>query len=165
MTTTDWLPPLITLDRCGGEWDMWNRVLYAAYVEDFLKGPVMWRGFRVSTRRHPETDGKSATFWHLTTAEEEGHGRLPDVRRAERIRWAKVLITAPEDKVRTWVQPDRSELSLGIAVPDFSYVVFLTPLSDRVHLKTAYYVEQLSTQKRYEGQWQKGHDFTLPLVP
>jgi hypothetical protein len=146
----DWLPDLETF---SGEWQPYEDKIYAIYVADFITREASWRSKRITLRFNPPYKDKSFTYWHLTS-ESDGKGdRIPDLRRCERIRWPKAIIQAPPDAVRSWAQQRDKVERIGIAVPDFSYVLFLQPAEDRAHLLTAYYVERPSRREQYRNEW------------
>ena len=88
-----WLPPLVLLRDHGGEWERYLEAVYAWFKQDFINSKPVFQGRRLGLKRHPLTDGKEGTFWHMTSEGQDEENRLPDLRRCERIRWkvAKVI--------------------------------------------------------------------------
>ncbi|MCG8556770.1 MAG: hypothetical protein MJD61_16010 [Proteobacteria bacterium] len=63
----DWLPDLMECD-----WNRYQETIdraYAIFWRDFGAAAARpaFRGKRMGLKRHPELDGKSATFWHFVT--------------------------------------------------------------------------------------------------
>jgi len=58
-----WLPEMLTLDSCDGDYAGWIEALHDVYQRDLVRDPVVWRGYRVATQRHPESLGKPYLFW------------------------------------------------------------------------------------------------------
>jgi hypothetical protein len=141
------------LEEFAGEWQPYEDHIYTLYVADFITTQVSWRGKRISLRFNPPHKGKGATFWHLTSESDGAGDRIPDLDRCRRIRWPKALIEAEAADVRTWAQKRMKAERIGIAIPDFSYVLFLEPGQDRAHLLTAYYVDRLSRREQYRNEW------------
>lgn len=156
---TEWLPELITLSDFDGKWPEYCEAVYAIFHRDFVSSKPNYAAKRFALKRHPEFDGKSATFWHLISAGKIEQDRTPDLRRCERIAWPKPMIEAiAEDKVRVWKNKRGTSERILIAVEDFSYVVILDEREEFVLLWTAYFIEypnqRRKMQREYEA-WQK----------
>jgi len=152
----DWLPDLITLGAYDGDWPNYCEAIYAIFHRDFVESKPTYTGKRFALKRHPEYDGKAATFWHLISEGKDEEERTPVMRRCERIAWPKPIIEANGDEnVRIWKnRRGRSERIL-IAVEDFSYVVILDDREDFVLLWTAYYVQYPKQRRRMEREYEE----------
>jgi hypothetical protein len=101
-------------------------------------------------KRHPELDGKSATFWHFVTEGSIEADRIPVRERLERIAWPKaILVEAGNDPSRVLVWANERCRSTHVkstrwivALYDFSYVVVLDEREDYVLPWTAYPVAE-----------------------
>jgi hypothetical protein len=82
----DWLPPLMCLDDCGGEWKRYVEAVFGEFYYDFIASQPQSQGLSVQCRRDPIMDGKEAGFWHCTSEGPDERRRTPDLRRCERIR-------------------------------------------------------------------------------
>ncbi len=133
------LPAFLLLSDYGGDWDRYLDAIYAVYVQDFAMSQCTFRGSRVSCRRHPVSQGKAHGFWHVVSTGKTEAERLIDLRRCERIRWIKHVITNAdtdtdidlwknnkngEDNVLLWLQED--------------YLVILGERTNYYLLRTAY---------------------------
>jgi hypothetical protein len=137
-----WPAELLTLDQFGGGWTEYIEAVYAIFVRDFVNQPPTFRGRRFAMKRHPEFQGKEATFWHVTSEGMIEAERIPDLRRCERIHWPRQLVDAVDsDRVKCWTNTRGRDQRIVIALPDFSYVVILADRGDFVLLWTAYPVE------------------------
>jgi len=141
----------------GSNWPAYEDDLYRVFSDDFLTNPTYWRGQRVGVQRDPLLNGKVEGFWHVAT--ETGptgqrDDRVPDLQRCSRIRWVKAVLVAPSDSVRTFGQVRNGNQHYGVALPDFSYIVFLRQWPTSVQLKTAYYVGSDHKRARFEAAWQ-----------
>jgi len=87
-----WLPPLILLNDCGGDWSMYVEAIYARFKEDLLTNQPKYGGKWVRCRRDPIYDGKYAGFWHCVSEGNDETNRTPDLRRCERIGWVRAVI-------------------------------------------------------------------------
>lgn len=158
--TSDWLPGLVTLSAYGGNATVYLEAVYQFFRSDFVRSRPTYPGKRFAVKRHPMALGKEATFWHLISSGPVEDGRIPDLRRCERIRWPRPLIEAIQsNRVRVWKNKRGGDERIVIAVEDFSYVVVLDERQEFVLLWTAYFVEQQhrrsKLRKEYE-QWLAG---------
>ena len=149
-TALNWLPDLLEFD-----WNQYQESLdraYAAFQRDFSNTSRLpeFRGKRMALKRHPELDGKSATFWHIVTEGNVEEDRTPSRERIERIMWPKALLEeASQAAGRVYVWSNERQRATHskstrwvIALADFSYVVVLDERDDYVLLWTAYPVDQ-----------------------
>lgn len=155
----NWLPSLVFLHDHRGDWNSYEEVLYGHFRSDFVLSRPTFRGCLVGLKRYPLDRGKEATFWHLISEGANEAGRLPDMRRCERIRWPRPMIHDSESNgLRIWKQERRGEPRLAIALSDFSYVVILAERSGSngtYHLPwTAFCVEHPHQRIKLEREWQ-----------
>jgi hypothetical protein len=161
MSPLSWLPCLVLLENHNGDWTIYQEVLYQHFTRDFVTSRPTYRGHRLRLKRHPLTDGKEATFWHMITEGPNEHERLPELRRCERICWPRPMIDiVPDLKLRVWSQTRNGEVRIAIAVHDFSYVVILAERQSEdgavYYLPwTAFHVEREHRRKKYEKEWNK----------
>lgn len=152
----DWLPELIRLEDYGGSWQDYVEAVYDCFCKDFVLSKPTFAGKRFALKRHPELQGKEATFWHVTSEGEEELHRVPDLRRCERIRWLRPMIEATADcEVKSWRNRRKAgEERVVIALQDFSFVVILADRGEYVLLWTAYCVEHESQRRRMEKEYE-----------
>ena len=159
--TPDWLPGLVLLQDYSGMWNRYVEALYDFFHDDFILTRPLLAGVTVNHKKYPMEKGKEATFWHLISSGLTEEEREPDIRRCERIRWAKVMIEAVDtDKVRYWKtrrssKKRRNELRHLIALPDFSYLVVLADRGTHILLWTAFCVEKEHRRKKLEKEWKR----------
>jgi hypothetical protein len=149
----DWLPTLLPF---AGDWFTYVEVLYACYLNDFVDNLTYWRGKRVAVARDPEIKGKGFSFWHLTSGVDRVTGEVnePDLDRCARLAWIRAVIEAAPERVLTWEQVRPDQVSIGIALPDFSFVIFLAERHDWVFLRTAYYVPSQGRREKYRREYE-----------
>jgi hypothetical protein len=155
-----WLPPLVLLRDHGGEWERYLEAVYARFKQDFINSKPVFQGRRLGLKRLPLTDGKEATFWHMTSEGKEEENRLPDLRRCERIRWPKQVIehdAAPVIKI--WRNRRGREERVCLWLVPENYLVILADRGDYILPWTAYLVEQphqqRKLQKEFEEYWRQ----------
>ena len=61
------LPELIELSQYGGNFASYLEAIYEIFVQDFIRNKPSFRGVRLRLKKYPVTDGKEATFWHITS--------------------------------------------------------------------------------------------------
>lgn len=106
-TTPAWLPALILLSDHGGDWQQYIDAVYAVFHRDFIASQPRFRGGWVRCRRDPIVDGKEAGFWHCTSEGTDEVSRTPDMRRCERVGWARATIeNSVDSSIDLWVRDD-----------------------------------------------------------
>lgn len=152
----DWLPPLI---GCDGDWQETVERLYARFQVDLLNVQLTLNGQLVKTRSGPATDGKDMCFWHLITEGDSSDSRIPNFKRCARIGWIRPIIEragSAHSDLPQWEQRRNSKTNLVIALPDFSYLVFLGKrgivASPYFVLLSAYPVEETYRCRKYESE-------------
>lgn len=160
MSLPAWLPRLCLLSDHGGDWSRYAEALYAHFKRDFLNSRPTYRGRALGLKRHPIARGKEATFWHMISDGDIEEDRLPNLRRCERICWARPLIEGSNDcDVRVWQQERKGEKRIAIAVDDFSYIVILAErgTGSNVYLLpwTTFYVDYEDKRRRYGKEWER----------
>jgi len=109
-------------------------------------------------KRHPESQGKAATFWHIISEGNIEENRLPDMRRCERIRWPRPVIEhSHENGVKVWKNIRGREIRICLWLESLEYLVILADRKDYVLLWTAYMVDKdhrrQKLQKEFEEYW------------
>lgn len=151
-----WLPPLVPYDE-EGDWDEYLERVYAIFKKDFIDSRPMFRGVRLGLKRHPEIDGKAATFWHMISDGPEEAKRVTKFERCAPVAWPRAVIDAAGDasRVNCWAYRRGREDRIGLALKDFSYLVVLADRGDYVLPWTAYFVKD-SMRSKYQAEWEKG---------
>lgn len=152
-----WLPPLITLEDYGGDWDRYEAAIYTAFRVDWVVSRPSVNGKRMGLKAHPLRYGREATYYHLTNQGEDETTRRRDLRRMERIRWPRAMIEViGTDRLLMWTKQVTTRGGLKqrivLALPDFSYIVVLEDRGGYALLWTAYPVER---SHRREKLWKE----------
>lgn len=74
--------------------------------------------------------------------------------RCTRLPWVKPVIEADTARVMTWEQRRGKDRNVAIALPDFSFVVFLAERRDHMYLLTAYCVTKQWQRDKYRREYQ-----------
>jgi len=155
----EWLPPLVLLRDCGGDWTAYLDIIYACFKQDFVDSKPVFEGLRLGLKRHPLTHGKEATFWHMIQEGAIEDERIPDLRRCERIRWPRPIIEhvrAPA--VKAWSNQRKGEKRICLWLEHEDYLVILADRGDYILPWTAYLVEQPHRKRKLLKEYE---DFQL----
>lgn len=133
-----WLPDLIEFNDYGN-WNDYIEAIHGQFIRDFVSSVPTWPGKRMSLKRHPEYQSKSATFWHLTSEGAIEDERPPDFRRCERIAWPRAMIDrftgqkpCAVDSIVWWENQRGRDKRIVLALPDFSYVLIMADRGDYI---------------------------------
>lgn len=132
-------PALIVFAAFHGEWAAYEAALYQIFLDQLAQANLLFRGVRVGCRRHPETEGRWASFWHLVQEGPVEDDRLPDLRRCERIRWIRWMIENADNNpdIQVWENTRRTETNILLWYRE-EYLVVLAKRQGYLLLKTGY---------------------------
>lgn len=149
------LPGLIELSQFGGNFASYLEAVYEIFVNDFVRNRPTFRGIRLGLKRHPVTDGKEATFWHMTSEGEDEQNRLPDLRRLERIKWPAFIINKSEHPyLKVWENTRGTKTNILILHEHENYVVILRKVNDYLLPWTAYLIEYNSRKRKFIKEYE-----------
>lgn len=153
----NWIPDLITLASCNGDWDEYLEAIYAIFCRDFKDAPLKeFTGKPVRLKRHPVEKDKEATFWHFISAGLVEADRVPDLRRCERIAWPRAFMENFSDPVlKVWTEVVKGEERTLILHEDTGYLVIVAQRSSYVLPWTAYPLQYANEVRRYVQRWEK----------
>lgn len=155
-TPPDWLPPLVLLSDYGGNWEAYLEALYSWFKRDFVDSKPVFQGRRLGLKRYPLSQGKEATFWHMTSEGSDEENRTPDFRRCERIRWPKPVIENDTDPaVKIWRNQRGRENRICLWLVPEKYLVILADRGEYILLWTAYLVEKPHQQRKLEREYEE----------
>jgi len=156
------LPDLILLENFSGNYQFFIDAVYKVFETDFVKSKPFFRGIKLGLKKHPEYQERAYTFYHMTHKGEEEQNREPDLRRCERIPWAKPVIeNCDKWNLKVWEQERKGEKRICIWLefedePD--YIIILNIRKDYILPWTAFVLEygnqKRKKQKEYE-EWLK----------
>jgi len=150
------LPPLVLMEHYQNDWHRYLAALYHYFCQDFVASKPYFEGKRFALKKHPMIEGKEATFWHIISEGEVENERVADLRRCERIRWPRPIITLSNSGfMKCWRNSRKGQERVVIALEDFSYVVILADRGDYVLLWTAYCVEQEHRRRKLRHEYEE----------
>lgn len=155
MAIPSWLSPLCNFEQFGGNWPTFLEHIYQQFSECYTRKPFpTFQGDAVSFKRHPEVQGKAATFWHLISEGEIEDDRLPNMRRCERIPWAREIIEHCDDpEVKVWDVRRGNELRTLLWCEEAEYVVVLARRKNYSILWTAYPVIENHRKRKFQSEY------------
>ncbi len=151
----DWLPPLIKLLEHGGNWETYLKTLYKSFETDFVHSRPCFRGRRLGLKRHPLSQGKEATFWHMISEGRDEVSRRIDLQRCERIAWARAVIENADDAaVLVWETERRGERRICLWLKDQEYLVVLADRKGYLLPWTAYTVTRTHRKRKLQREYE-----------
>ena len=151
-----WLPPLVLFNEYGGDWARYVEALYAYFKADFVDGQPTYRGRRLGLKRHPLSQGKEATFWHMTSEGSTESDRVPDFRRCERIRWPRPIIEHPDETgIKVWTTVKQKEDRVHIWLEAANFVVVLADRGSYLLPWTAYYIDRDHQRRKLQREFEE----------
>lgn len=150
------LPELIELSEFGGNFANYLEAVYEIFVNDFILKRHTFRGLRLGLKKHPISEGKEATFWHMTSEGENEQNRLPDMRRLERIKWPAFIIDNNEHPyLRVWENTRGTKTNILILHERENYIVILRKGNGYVLPWTAYLIEHEWRKKKFIKEYEE----------
>ncbi len=151
----DWIPPLELLRDYDGDWEKYFHAIYTFFEQDFVKNRPTFRGVKLQLKRHPVIEGKEATFWHLISEGRIEVDRTPDLRRCERIRWARPFIeNDKEPLIKIWSNNRNGEKRICLWLEEVEYLVILAKRSDYILPWTAYTTPQPHQKRKLQKEYE-----------
>jgi len=149
-----WLPKIITLDEHDNDWGKYFSYVYSIFKRDFVDNKPVFNGKRLGLKKHPEYDGKAATFWHMISEGKVESEREPDLRRCERISWpAPIIENFNDDKIRCWTKKIKRDNRILLWLVEEDYLVVLNERKGYILPWTAYLIEYNHTRRKLEKEY------------
>lgn len=150
------LPYLIELSKFGGNFARYLEAVYEIFTNEFIRNRPIFRGTRLALKKYPVTDGKEATFWHMTSEGSDEQNRLPDLRRLERIKWPSFIINNSEHPyLRVWENTRGSKTNVLIMHEDENYVVILRKGNGYLLPWTAYLIKHEWRKQKFIREYEE----------
>ena len=137
------LPKIIELNEFGGNYRLYIDAVYEVFFEDFINHEAFFGSKKLLLKSNPRFQNRAYTFYHMKHKGENEDERTPDLRRCERIGWAKPCIENVDLwSLKFWRQSrKRSENRVCILLDvedDHDYFVVLEVRETYVLLWTAF---------------------------
>lgn len=149
------LPDIIELSQYGGDFNKYLEAIYSLFKRDFIDSKPVYRGMRLGLKRYPLSQGKEATFWHMTSEGDNEETRNPDIRRLERIQWPAPMINGSEHPyLKVWENTRGDKSNILIFHEKENYLVVLRKAKDYILPWTAYLIEYKSRKQKFLKEYE-----------
>jgi hypothetical protein len=144
-----WAGSLIELSDFGGDVEAYFTRLYEVFTADFITTPATFNGRPIIFDNRLGEKNRAECFWHVTSTEDPVDGRLPDMRRCERIEWIKQIIDNHTDPaVLKWETIRKGSVRTLLLLDEGNFLVVLANRSRNYFLTTAFYIEHASRKAK-----------------
>jgi len=153
----DWIPTLVYLADYGGNWDSYLIAIYKFFRRDFIDSQPKFRGERLKLKRYPVIDGKEATFWHIISEGSYEPGRLPNLRKCERICWPHPIIESQEKEplLKIWenTRDGETRICIWLSFDTEDYLVVIAKRKGYLLFWTAYPLIYENTKNKLQKEY------------
>ncbi|MFQ5861494.1 MAG: hypothetical protein ACE5IC_00040 [Candidatus Brocadiales bacterium] len=148
-----WLPATVSVNP-------WTQdtfdTLYSIFARDFKNTQPIYEGYIVWFFPEME-DGKEVVFWHLTHRDDKNTGeRLPDLRRSERLPWARKMLDNPDKpEILAWdYKEGDGSIKTYVWLKDYDYLVLMKKYpNESRRLITSYYIDFPHKRRKLERKY------------
>ena len=151
------LPKLIYLEDYKGNYQLFIDAVYAVFEHDFIMHKATFGSHQLKMKYHPAFQERAYTFYHMTHEGSIETERTPDLRRCERMPWARPTIENAEAYgIRFWEQErnGKHRVCIWLDTDDGdNYFVILDVRKTFVLLWTAFYAEQSHQLRKKEKEY------------
>ncbi len=148
------IPDIITLSSFSGDYLSYEDAVYSVFsncVSSMDHGTLFFRGLRIAHKRHPEKNGKSATFWHIVSQGTDEENRLPNLRRYECVSWPFHILENCVDSCSNlliWENNRKGDSRILLFCVDLDYLIVLSKRDGYLVFWTSYPVEKSHTKRK-----------------
>lgn len=152
------LPPLILLTDFGGDYHSYIDAVYDCFHRDFITHKAQFGSHLLRLKFNPLFQDRAYTFYHMTHSGEDENERTPDLRRCERMPWARFSIEQTEVLgLKFWEQERHGKhrvcIWLEVDAND-NYFVILDVRDKYVLLWTAFWTDDAYYCRKKEREYQ-----------
>lgn len=159
MVNLEELPEIICLENYGGDYHSYIEAVYKIFARDFVKHHPAFGSHVLKLKYHPEFQQKAYTFYHMTHHGDKEDERTPDLRRCERIPWARPSIEkVVEYDLKFWEQErkGKSRICIWMEVSNSdNYFVILDVRKTFVLIWTAFYADYPHQAKKKQKEYEE----------
>ncbi len=152
MISIDKLPKIIELNQFGDDYSSFIDAVYDIFYDDFIKHKALFGSHTLQLKFNPRYKDRPYTFYHMTHEGKVECERTPDLRRCERIGWARPCVENVENWTLKFWRQNRQRSSNRVCIlldveEDFDYFVVLEVRGTYILLWTAF-VSQYNHETR-----------------
>ncbi len=154
------LPEIICLEDYQGNYSDYIDEVYRIFKRDLIDNRPKFGSSKLVMKFNPLFQDRAYTFYHMTHTGEVENDRIPDLRRCERIEWARIVIENVEKwDLKFWRQErnrKRNRICIQLSVEDdVDYYVILDVRKDYILIWTAFVVEYEHEKRKKENEYKK----------
>lgn len=155
-------PLIVRSSQFHGDWKRYYDALYEYFCQDFIEDSPYFGDCEVIFTGTGTEDGKEKTFWHIVTVDnhftKRGKAeceRIPDYKRAERVRWIKEIIENYDDPdVRVFREIESTRHIFYLWFKEEFIVILGRGIGyKKFYLISAYYLNEWMI-KKYQKKWE-----------
>lgn len=154
------LPAIICLEDFAGNYSIYIDKVYELFKRDLIDNRPKFGSSKLAMKFNPLFQDRAYTFYHMTHTGEIEKDRLPDLRRCERVEWAKITIENVEKwDLKFWRQErngKKNRICIQLSVEDdVDYYVILDVRREYILLWTAFIAELEHAKRKKEEEYKK----------
>lgn len=152
------LPALIKLEDFNGDAKVYIENAYSIFERDFIKEQPVLFGKKVIIGKQKKENGKEMVFWHITSNDfGANYGRLPDMRRFEKIEWVAFVIKniSKIDGLLYWDKQQKRAIRTYIYLEKDDFLIILEKTKRFYILITAFHVSYKGKKKQLLKDYKK----------
>ncbi|MEI6089397.1 MAG: hypothetical protein WCR42_03005 [bacterium] len=153
------LPEKILLDDFNGDWMKFENAVYQAFYNDFVRTKPTFRETKIELKSPLLEDGREYTFYHMVSSGYDESSRKPDLRRYERIKWAKPTIEQCDNwSLKVWPQErnGKNRICIWLELDDEpDYIVVLDVRKNYILLWTTFTLNYKHEKKKKMKEYQE----------
>lgn len=153
----DAIPQIIELNDFGGDWRKYIDAIYDVFYGDFIKHRCKFGSNQLRLKWHPLFQDKAYTFYHMTHKGDIESERIPDLRRCERMPWARPTVEDVEDHaLKFWEQErnGRHRICVWLDVDNGDdYYCIIEVRKEYVLMWTAFYADYPNASRKKEREY------------
>lgn len=143
------LPDLIELNDYNGDFASYLEAVYNVFKKDFVHDKPYFKGKKLALKKHPVTNGKEYTFYHLTHSGPDEKNRTPDMVRMARIGYPKPIIdNSGNISLKVWRNERKNKSRILLFHEKENYLVILEDRKKYILPWTAYYINYRNSKKK-----------------
>ena len=128
-----------------GKYSEYEEQLWSLFLRTYEYNSLKFHDIPVRMKHYPPSFSPKTCFYHLTCENylhQEEDSRKPNLRRCERLMWAKTIIESCSDSCASllvWENTRHNKPNIVLFCPELAYVVILSKRSQGYYLLTTAY--------------------------
>jgi len=148
-------PDLEYFEDYNGNFQEYFQAVYKIFESDFIRNHPSFEKQKVVVRKYPLVDGIHKTFYHITHEGHDENERTPDIRRMERIRFPRFVITNKQHpEILLWKNKRGKDERIILFSERENYVVVLTDRKGFFLFITAYFIEKEHRKRKLMKEYE-----------